>query len=36
MIVMGARGRTGLDHLLVGSVTEKVCRFARLPVLVVR
>jgi nucleotide-binding universal stress UspA family protein len=36
MIVMGARGRTGLDHILVGSVTEKVCRFARLPVLVVR
>ena len=36
LIVMGTRGRTGLDHVLVGSVTEKVCRFARTPVLVIR
>lgn len=35
-IVMGTHGRTGLDHFLLGSVTEKVIRRANVPVLVVR
>jgi len=33
LIVMGTHGRTGLSHLLVGSVAEKVVRHARCPVL---
>jgi nucleotide-binding universal stress UspA family protein len=36
LIVMGTLGRTGLDHLLMGSVAEKVVRFASCPVLVIR
>jgi nucleotide-binding universal stress UspA family protein len=36
LIVMGTLGRTGLSHLLLGSVAEKVVRFATCPVLVVR
>ncbi len=36
LIVMGTLGRTGLSHLLMGSVAEKVVRFASCPVLVVR
>ncbi len=36
LIVMGTHGRQGLDRLTVGSVTEKVLRKARCPVLVVR
>jgi nucleotide-binding universal stress UspA family protein len=36
MIVMGAHGRTGLDRLLLGSVTERVVRTAACPVLTVR
>ena len=36
MIVMSTHGRTGLLHLLIGSVTEKVVRLARCPVLSVR
>lgn len=35
-VVMGTHGRSGLDHLLLGSVTEKVIRQAEVPVLVVR
>lgn len=35
-IVMGTHGRSGLEHFLVGSVTEKVIRSADIPVLVVR
>jgi nucleotide-binding universal stress UspA family protein len=34
LIVMGTHGRTGLAHLLVGSVAEAVVRYARLPVLI--
>ncbi len=34
-IVMGAHGRTGLKHLLVGSVAERVLRLARCPVLLI-
>lgn len=36
LIVMGTHGRQGFDHLLLGSVTEKVLRKARCPVLAVR
>lgn len=35
MIVMGTHGRTGLAHLLIGSVAEKVMRRSRRPVLTV-
>ena len=36
MIVLATHGRTGLAHVLMGSVTEKVVRKAPCPVLVVR
>jgi nucleotide-binding universal stress UspA family protein len=36
LIVIGSHGRSGLDHLLLGSVTERVLRKARCPVLVVK
>lgn len=36
MIVMGTHGRRGFDHLMLGSVTERVLRRASCPVLVVR
>lgn len=36
LIVMGTHGRTGLTHVLMGSVTEKVVRLAPCPVLVTR
>ncbi len=36
LIVMGTHGRTGLAHLLIGSVAEKVVRTAQCPVLTVR
>ena len=35
LIVMGTHGRTGISHLLIGSVAEKVVRKARIPVLTV-
>jgi nucleotide-binding universal stress UspA family protein len=35
-IVMATSGRTGLSHLLIGSVAEKVVRHAPVPVLTVR
>jgi len=35
LIVMATHGRTGLSHLLLGSVAEKVVRSARCPVLTV-
>jgi nucleotide-binding universal stress UspA family protein len=35
-IVMGTHGRTGLAHLLIGSVAEKVVRKSAIPVLTVR
>lgn len=36
MIVMGTHGRTGLSHLLLGSVAERVVRSASCPVLTYR
>jgi nucleotide-binding universal stress UspA family protein len=36
LIVMGTHGRTGLRHVLLGSVAEKVVRRAVCPVLTVR
>lgn len=36
MIVMGTHGRSGLAHLLMGSVAEYVVRHSKVPVLTVR
>jgi nucleotide-binding universal stress UspA family protein len=36
MIVLPSHGRTGLSHLLIGSVAERVVRLAHCPVLVLR
>lgn len=36
LIVMGTRGRTGLSHVLLGSVAEEVVRRAPCPVLTLR
>lgn len=36
LIVMGTNGRTGLRHLLIGSVAEDVVRRAPVPVLTIR
>ena len=33
LIVMGTHGRTGLSHLIMGSIAEKVVRLANCPVL---
>jgi nucleotide-binding universal stress UspA family protein len=35
LIIMGSHGRTGLSHVLLGSVAERVVRHAPCPVLVV-
>jgi len=35
LIVMGTHGRTGLDRILLGSVTEKVVRTSEVPVMTV-
>lgn len=35
LIVMGTRGRTGIKHVLMGSVAEKVVRLSPCPVLTV-
>jgi nucleotide-binding universal stress UspA family protein len=36
LVVIGTHGRTGLKHVLLGSVAERVVRHAPCPVLVVR
>jgi nucleotide-binding universal stress UspA family protein len=36
LIILGTHGRTGMSHLLMGSVAEKVVRKAPCPVLTVR
>ncbi len=35
LIVTSTHGRTGLPHVLIGSVAEKIARCAKTPVLVV-
>jgi nucleotide-binding universal stress UspA family protein len=35
MIVIGTHGRTGLAHLLMGSVAEKIVRHSNLPIIVI-
>jgi nucleotide-binding universal stress UspA family protein len=35
LIVLGSHGRTGVSHVLLGSVAERVVRHAHCPVLVV-
>jgi nucleotide-binding universal stress UspA family protein len=36
LIVMGTHGRSGVSHAVLGSVAEKVVRFAACPVMVVK
>jgi nucleotide-binding universal stress UspA family protein len=36
LIVMGTHGRSGVAHLLIGSVAEKIVRAASCPVLTIR
>jgi nucleotide-binding universal stress UspA family protein len=36
MIVMGSKGRTGLDHMMLGSKAEQVVRLSPIPVLIVK
>ncbi len=36
LIVLGTHGWTGLNHLLLGSIAEKVLKMAPMPVLIVR
>jgi len=36
LIVMGTHGRTGMQHLLLGSTAERVVRLAQCPVLTVK
>lgn len=36
LVVMGTHGRTGLSHMLLGSVAERVVRHAHCPVMTVR
>jgi len=36
LIVIGSRGRTGLTHILLGSVAERVVQLAPMPVVVVK
>lgn len=36
LVVMGTHGRSGLAHVVLGSVTEKVVRHSKVPVLTVR
>ena len=36
LVVMGTHGRSGIKHVLLGSVAERVAQHARCPVLLVR
>ncbi|WP_416839134.1 universal stress protein [Haloferax sp. DFSO52] len=36
LVVMATHGRTGLEHAILGSTTERVVRLSRVPVMTVR
>lgn len=36
MVVMGSQGRTGLDHLMLGSKAEQIVRLCPVPVMIVK
>ena len=36
LVVMGTHGRAGISHFLLGSVTERVVRTSKIPVLTIR
>ncbi len=36
MVVMGSQGRTGLDHMLLGSKAEQIVRLSPVPVTIVK
>ncbi len=36
LIVLGSCGRTGLSHILLGSVAERVAQLAKIPVVIVK
>ena len=36
MVVMGSQGRTGLNHLMLGSKAEQVVRMSPVPILIVK
>jgi nucleotide-binding universal stress UspA family protein len=36
LIVIGTRGLSGVNHFLMGSITEKVVRASKIPVLTVK
>ncbi len=36
MIIVGSLGKSGYERVLLGSVSEKIIRHAKVPVLVVR
>ena len=36
LVVMGSQGRTGLDHLMLGSKAEQVVRLSPVPVMIVK
>lgn len=36
LIVMGTHGRTGIEHVIVGSTAERIVRRAKIPVLTVK
>ena len=36
LIIMGTHGRTGIQHVLLGSVAEKVVRYSPIPVITVK
>ena len=36
LVIMGTHGRSGLSHLFLGSVTEKVIRASKAPILSIR
>ena len=36
VMVMGTNGRTGLTHVVMGSVAEKVVRYSSIPVIIVK